>query len=322
MHWLDALSARALARTPPHKRVFRHGWGDPDALAAYSEVAALAGPIPDLPVKEGPERSFDLLVSRDLSFESPGRYLPEASRIARARLVEPPGGTDRAVVLMAAWNDHGYQGRAKLAAGLAARGIASALLEQPFYGERRAVPGDEQPIATVSDFMWMGRSAVLEGRVLADHLRRRGYRVGVSGYSMGGNMAGFLAAAMPFPVAPALLAAPFSPGPPLLHGILRTTIAWDALGGNTPDVRDHLSEVLHSASVLRFPAPPHTRAAVLVAATRDGYIPTAAAQAVHRHWPGSLMEWVHAGHGTLLWFHRDRLVEAVVRSFERLDGTA
>ena len=166
----------------------------------------------------------------------------------------------------------------------------------------------------------MGRSAVLEGRVLADHLRRQGYRVGVSGYSMGGNMAGFLAAAMPFPVATALLAAPFSPGPPFLHGILRTTIAWEALGGDTPEVRDRLSEVLHSASVLRFPAPPHTRAAVLVAATRDGYVPTAAAQAVHRHWPGSEMEWVNAGHGSLLWFHRDRLVEAVVRSFERLDG--
>jgi len=320
VHWLDAISARALARTPPHKRVFRRGWGDPEALTAYLQEAAAATPLPDLPVAEGPERPVGGLIERDLTFESPGRYLPEASRLARARLVAPPGATGRAVVLMASWNDHGYAGRAKLAAGLAARGIASALLEQPFYGARRAVPGDEQPIATVADFMWMGRSAVLEGRVLAEYLRRRGYRVGVSGYSMGGNMAGFLAAAMPFPVATALLAAPFSPGPPFLHGILRTTISWEALGGDTPEVRDRLSEVLHSASILRFPAPPHTRAAVLVAATRDGYVPTAAAQAVHRHWPGSELEWVNAGHGTLLWFHRDRLVEAVVRSFERLYG--
>ena len=83
-------------------------------------------------------------------------------------------------------------------------------------------------------------------------------------------------------------------------------------------MRERLGDILFSASILRFPAPPHTRAAVLVAATRDGYIPTAAAQAVHRHWPGSELEWVNGGHGTLLWFHRDRLVEAVVRSFERL----
>ncbi|MBN2114023.1 MAG: alpha/beta hydrolase family protein [Acidimicrobiia bacterium] len=320
MHWLDGLSARALARTPPHKRVFRRGWGDPEALAAYLEEAAEAPPLPAAEVTAGPDLSWDGVKAQDLIFESPGRYLPEAGRLARARLIHPANGNGRAVVLMAAWNDHGYGGRRKLARDLAARGIASALLEQPLYGARRADPTDEQPITTVTDFMWMGRSAMLEGRVLADWLRRQGHTVGVSGYSMGGNMAGFLAATMPFPVAPALLGASFSPGPPFLHGILRTTVDWEALGGNAPDVHQRLSEVLHSASILRFPAPPHTRAAVLVAATRDGYVPTAAAQAVHRHWPGSQMEWVNAGHGTLLWFHRDRLVEAVVRAFDRLDG--
>ncbi len=318
MHWLDAVSARALAHTPPHKRVFRRGWGDPGALEAYLAESAATVPIPSLEITEGAEQTGDGLVGRDLAFESPGRYLPEASRLARARLVGPPGGAERAVVLMASWNDHGYHGRRKLAADLAARGIASAMLEQPFYGERRPDPADEQPIATVADFMWMGRSAVLEGRVLADYLRRQGYRVGVTGYSMGGNMAGFLAATMPFPVASALLAAAHSPGPAFLHGMLRSTVDWEALGGDTPEVRDRLSEVLHSASLLRFPAPPHARAAVLVAATRDGYIPTAAAQAIHRHWPGSELEWVNGGHGSLLWFHRDRLVAAVVRSFERL----
>lgn len=321
MHWLDGVSARALARIPPHKRVFRRGWGDRDALAAYMEESASATPIPQVPVEEGPERAFDSLAARDLRFESPGRFLPEASRVARARLVRGPGDPDRVVVLMASWNDHGYQGRMRLARDLAARGIASLMLEQPFYGDRRPVPGEEQPIATVADFMWMGRSAVLEGRVLADYLRRQGFRVGVTGYSMGGNMAGFLAASMPFPVAPALLAAPFSPGPPFLHGILQATVDWAALGGDNPDTRGRLGGILHSASILRFPAPGHTRAAVLVAATRDGYVPTAAAQAIHRHWPGSVMDWVNGGHGTLLWFNRDRLVDAVVRSFERLDGT-
>jgi dienelactone hydrolase len=320
VHWLDGVSARALARTPPHKRVFRRGWGDPAALEAYLAEAAEAVPIAEVPVEAGPERSREGVVERDLAFPSPGRHLPEASHPARARLLAPAEGGHRAVVLMASWNDHGYQGRAKLAADLTARGITCALLEQPYYGSRRADPRDEQPIATVADFMWMGRSAVLEGRVLADWLRRQGHTVGVAGYSMGGNMAGFLAATMPFPVAPALLAASFSPGPPFLHGILRGTIAWEALGGDTPEVHERLSEVLHSASILRFPAPPHSRAAVLVAATRDGYVPTAAAQAIHRHWPGSELDWVNGGHGTLLWFHRDRLVSAVVRSFQRLEA--
>jgi hypothetical protein len=318
MHWLDGISARALARTPPQKRVFRGGWGDPAALDEYLQEAAVAPPLPEAPVDEGPEQAWNGLRARDLTFDSPGRYLTNANRLARARLIDSPAGADRAVVLMASWNDHGYEGRRRLAADLAARGIASALLEQPFYGERRSDPADEQPITTVADFMWMGRAAVLEGRVLADYLRRKGYQVGVTGYSMGGNMAGFLAATMPFPVAPALLAAAHSPGPAFLHGILQRTVDWEALGGDTPEVRQRLSDVLHSASILRFPAPPHARAAVLVAATRDGYIPTAAAQAIHRHWPGSELEWVNGGHATLLWFHRDRLVAAVLRSFERL----
>lgn len=320
MHWLDGVSARALARTPARKRVFRRGWGDPKALAAYLDEAAAITPIPQIPIEEGLEMRLDSLVARDLSFESPGRFLPGPSRVARARLVAGADGAGRLVVLMAAWNDHGYQGRLRLARDLAARGIASVMLEQPFYGDRRPEPGEEQPIATVADFMWMGRGAVLEGRVLADHFRRRGYRVGVTGYSMGGNMAGFLSAAMPFPVATALLAAPFSPGPPFLHGLLQATIDWEALGGDNPEIRRRLSEVLHSASILRFPAPAHARAAVLVAGTRDGYVPTAAVQAIHRHWPGSVVEWVGAGHASLLWFHRDRLVKAVERSFARLDG--
>lgn len=319
MHWLDGVSARALARTPARKRVFRRGWGDPAALEAYVQEAARVPPLPEVPVAEGPEQRCDSLVTRDLSFPSPGRFLPGPSRTARARLVQGEEGADRLVVLMAAWSDHGYEGRLRLARPLAALGIASVMLEQPFYGERRPNPGEEQPITSVADFMWMGRSAVLEGRVLADHFHRRGYRVGVTGYSMGGNLAGFISAAMPFPVATALLAAPFSPGPPFLHGILRATIDWEALGGDDPETRRRLSEVLHSASILRFPTPAHTRAAVLVAGTRDGYVPTAAVQAVHRHWPGSVVEWIGGGHASLLWFHREQLVEAVERSFARLE---
>jgi len=73
------------------------------------------------------------------------------------------------------------------------------------------------------------------------------------------------------------------------------------------------------AAQRRAKAPPPTyNLAGYPPATRDGYIPTAAAQAIHRHWPGSELEWVNGGHGSLLWFHRDRLVEAVARSFERL----
>ena len=152
MHWLDGVSARALARTPPHKRVFRRGWGDPEALDAYLAEAARVTPIPDLDVAEGPERTWEGLAGHDLTFESPGRYLPDAARTARALFVGPPGGTDRAVVLMASWNDQGYDGRRKLAADLAARGIclghAGTTLLRGTPGRSRATSSPSPPSPT------------------------------------------------------------------------------------------------------------------------------------------------------------------------------
>jgi hypothetical protein len=59
---------------------------------------------------------------------------------------------------------------------------------------------------------------------------------------------------------------------------------------------------------------------VLLAGTRDGFVPTSAVQAIHRHWAGSKMRWVNAGHATLLFTKRDLMVETIVESFDRLEG--
>ncbi|HSG79987.1 MAG TPA: alpha/beta hydrolase family protein, partial [Acidimicrobiia bacterium] len=85
------------------------------------------------------------------------------------------------------------------------------------------------------------------------------------------------------------------------------------------ETRRRLEEHLLLASVTAFPPPIRSDAAVMVAGTVDGYVPTAAVQAVHRHWPGSELDWVNVGHGALIWRRKDRLVEGIVRSFDRLD---
>ncbi len=320
MHWLDRVAAHTLARTPPHRRVFRHGWGDIDILDYYVANARHAPPIPKIPFTTQPARREDGIVIQDLTFESPGENLPEPARLARARLITTDEEPERLVLLAAAWNEHGYAPRTKLAHVLAERGIASVMLEQPFYGARSPAPDGDQPIARVSDFAVMGRSAVGEGRVLADHFRRLGYTVGVSGFSMGGNTAAYVAATVPFAVAAAPIAAAHSAAPPFLHGLVGLTFDWDALGGDNPDTRHRLYDFLLSASVLYFNPPAAPEAAVLLAATRDGYVPTSSVQAIHRHWPGSSMRWANAGHGSLLWHHKHRFVEVIVDSFDRLAG--
>ena len=142
--------------------------------------------------------------------------------------------------------------------------------------------------------------------------------MGVSGYSMGGNIGAFVTASLPFPVAAAPLAAGASPAPAFLQGLLRGALDWEALGGEDA-ARDRLTEYLAAIDVTRFPAPPHTAAAVLLAATRDGYVPTAGPQAIHRHWQGSEMDWVNSGHAHLMRKRTNRLVGAIARSFDRLD---
>jgi hypothetical protein len=225
------------------------------------------------------------------------------------------------VILHAAWNDEDYRTRGRFARDLLAHGIASILLQHPFYGDRRSQSTLEIPVPFVSDFCLMGRGGVLEGRALATSLRDEGYTLGVSGYSMGGNIAGFVGMLVGFPVAMSAIAASYSAGPPFMTGLLRNTIAWDALGGETPDVVERVSDVLHAGSLLNHPAPAHAESAVLLAGTKDGFVPTSATMAIHRHWAGSRMDWVNAGHASLLWRHRPRIVETIADSFRRLEDS-
>jgi hypothetical protein len=252
-------------------------------------------------------------------FTSPASHLlPEPARIARVIRIEPPGTYRRTVVLMAAWNEHDPKQRLAIAERLADRRIASLILENPFYGDRRPDDVHHQPIRTVSDFFQMGVGAVTEGRALLATVRSEGRRPGVSGYSMGGNIAALVSARLPFPVATAPLAPSYSPAPVYLEGVLRGGIDWAALGGEEA-AHPRLGALLLRASVLDSPAPPHARDAVLVAARADGYVPAAATRALHAHWPGSELRWAPGGHATLMWFRKAMLVTAIADSFERVE---
>ena len=320
MHWLDRAAELAAIRLAPAKRPFNLGWGDQGVVDYYLENAANVPPIATVDPLIRPARRSAGIVIRDLEFDSPFDMLPDGMRTVKARWVTIHPEPQRVVVLHAAWNDEDYRTRGRLARSLLALDIASVMPQHPFYGDRRRSGALETPVPFVSDFCLMGRGGVLEGRALARWLVDSGYRVGVSGYSMGGNIAGMVGVLMDTPVAIAPLAASYAAGPPFMNGVLRRTVAWDALGGETPEVVDRLSRVVHAGSLLNHPPPAHAASAVILAGTHDGFIPTAAALAIHRHWPGSEMDWVNAGHASLLLTKRDRMVGAIVRSFDRLDA--
>jgi pimeloyl-ACP methyl ester carboxylesterase len=199
-----------------------------------------------------------------------------------------------------------------MATRLAEHGIASIVLENPLYGSRRPRPG--QVITTVAEFAVMGRAAVMEAEALAGWVSRRG-PIGFGGFSMGANTAALAGALSPIPAAIGIMAASHSPGPVWRDGVVSGSVDAEALG---PDGLRRLGTTLSTATVLDIPPPPHVSHAVIVAGTRDGYVPPATTIALAEHWPGSEVRWLDAGHGTLIWFHRDAWIEAIVASFARV----
>ncbi len=313
MHLVDRAAGFLVGYGPRRLRTFTAGWGDRDTI---ERIRGLSGHPPerlDIDPLWSEESVDGDVVIRDGTWPA-SPELHEEGRTGAVRSIAPAGGTDRWCVLMAAWNDHGYATRSKIAGDLAGFGIGSLIPENPYYGTRRPA-GRSQPIATVADFAVMGYWAIAETMDLAGWLHRRGQRVGVAGYSMGGNMAAMAGAALEFPAAIAPLAASHSPGPVFLYGVLQAGIAWDELGGR--DNAGLLVDLLMSISALHYPATPQTRNAIIVGASSDGFIPRQATLDLHAHWPGSELRWERGGHATLLWFRRDRLVAAIVDSFER-----
>lgn len=298
---------------PASLSVFREGWGD-ESLIAGLDTTGLIEATPEIVVDWSDESTEGGLTVRDGSFASPASNLPESSRVGHLRMVLPPRPDGRLVVIMAAWNDHGYATRTSLAGPLTARGITCVMLENPFYGRRR--PHPDQPIRTVADFAVMGRAAVLEGKALLNYFSAT-RAVGVTGYSMGGNIAALVGALADTPVAIAGLAASHSPGPVWLDGVIRHAVDWDALGGTAEAPR--LRATLGKATVLAVEPRPHTKAAVIVAGLGDGYIPQGAVTDLHAHWPGSQLRWLNAGHASMIWRHKPALVDAIVAAFERFE---
>jgi hypothetical protein len=298
---MDLVATVAMIRS--RGSLFREGWG---------EVPAPPEDTPAVAVTWGPlhhESHADLL---DGTFTSPAP-LPPRARTGHVRWVRPLG-SDRVCLLMAASNEEGFARRSALAELLAQAGIGTLMLENPYYGLRR-VHGGSAPVRTVGELLTMGSAAVQEARGLL--LGLRDLTIGIGGYSMGGNIAGLVAATFPGALVTIPMAPSPSPAPVYTRGVLAQTVAWPALGGRTA-AEPLLREVLGRASILRLPPPTRPDLAIIVGARGDGYIPAHEVEAIHRHWPGSEMRWENGGHLRLALTGRRRLARAVIDAFDRV----
>jgi hypothetical protein len=319
MHVLDYLFGLA-ARGP---RFFQDGWGD-RLLCVEIDPVALASRAPaKLDVRLArPRRALGGRLAEG-SFESPEVRLPGCARTARVNLLLPDGPLRGVAVHLAASGDQGFSVRLRFAAPLLQHGIGALVLENAFYGARRPANQPRHAVRSISDLHLMGAATFQEGRALLRWLRdeRQVPLVGITGYSMGGQLAAMVGASVPFPCAIVPVAAPCAPDSVLREGILHHLAEWSAIAAGSDPVaaRRALCEHLARFSVEKLPPPLAPQAAIVVGAAQDGIVPPRESERIARHW-GAELRWLPAGHVSAVLRYQGAMREAIAFAFEQLEA--
>jgi pimeloyl-ACP methyl ester carboxylesterase len=313
-HPVDA----AVAWLSRRSKLFSRGWGDETVLAEFSARARyLAAPGP-VKIEWGAPRKHGSEVRRDGTFRSPLTALPDAVKTVHVRAWTREGNV-AACIMLAASRDEGYWIRERVFGPLTGRGIDLYLIENPYYGLRRDGRGPSD--ITVSDHGLMALAMVLEARALLERLNAKYQKLAVAGYSMGGHMAAITAAVTPLPVACAALATGASASAIYTRGLLSWSVDFDALGGGAGGrdaARERLRKLFDTADVTRYRPPRRVDAAVVSGCTRDGYVLQSETERLHRHWKGSSLRWIEAGHFSALLTQRKALCDCVEEAVGKL----
>ncbi|XP_062380665.1 protein ABHD18 [Sardina pilchardus] len=210
---LDILYRRLLLT-----KLFIQGWGKPEDLKRIFEFRKIIGDrercqhlVPkDYPVYiDKVEDESDCKIHNGhfispLEELVPG-VLPTESIKARFQFIVPKKWKKHYPVCihLAGTGDHFYWRRRTLMARpmIKEAGMASLLLENPYYGYRKPKDQLRSSLKNVSDLFVMGGALILESAVLLHWLEREGYwPLGMTGISMGGHMASLAVTNWPKPI--------------------------------------------------------------------------------------------------------------------------
>ncbi|XP_038604358.1 protein ABHD18 [Tachyglossus aculeatus] len=211
---LDVLYRRLLLT-----KLFIRGWGRPEDLKRLFEFRKIIGNREkcqnlisrDYPVfidKVGEQTDCKIL---DGHFISPMAHyvpgiMPTESVVARFQLIVPKEWKSKhrpVCIHLAGTGDHYYWRRRTLMARpmIKEAGMASLLLENPYYGCRKPKDQVRSSLKNVSDLFVMGGALVLESAALLHWLEREGFGpLGLTGISMGGHMASLAVTNWPKPL--------------------------------------------------------------------------------------------------------------------------
>ncbi|CAJ1058412.1 Hypothetical predicted protein [Xyrichtys novacula] len=199
-------------------KLFIGGWGKPEDLKRIFEFRKIIGDrekcnllVPDdypVYITKTEEHTdchiHDGFLISPLEHLVPG-ILPSESVKARFQFIVPKRWKkNRPVCIqLAGTGDHFFWRRRTLMARpmIKEAGMASLLLENPYYGYRKPKDQRRSCLKNVSDLFVMGGALILESTVLLRWLQREGYwPLGMTGISMGGYMASLAVTNWPKPI--------------------------------------------------------------------------------------------------------------------------
>jgi hypothetical protein len=309
VRWLDVAYLR-LARP---RSCFQDGWGE-SALLDSPFGDRDGPPAAPAPIRWTRTRTKGPIHVLEGSFESEETALPRECRTARVRLISPRGKRGAVCIVFAAWGDETFAMRERMFSGVLEHGISLLLFENPFYGSRRRIGQTLSRLCTVSDFVLMGRAAIRDSHALFAWAKADGFdRIGVAGYSMGGQMSAMSAALASFPMVTVAMAPAASAASVFLDGPLRRDLDWRSLGA---DGETKLRALFGSLSVLELPRPIEPGWAVLVGTKRDLIVKPDDVRAIGKYW-GVHPRWLDDGHVSAAAFRGHALSQAIVDGFAR-----
>ena len=269
---------------------------------------------------------------KDGSFLSPcsEKDLPEESKVAYIRLVIPKNrkiNNTPVYIHFSGSGDTNFKRREKLfAMPLAKKGIASIILQSPFYGLRKPKEQEHSNIRTVYELMLLGLSTLDEGYSLVKWLVSEGNtNIGLTGLSRGGLIASIIASTLPLPVAVVPCITGHSGSPVFTEGIASKSCNWKTLEKELAQEyhkqlcpRKKMHDILSNTNLELFPKPQKTNAAIIVAAKNDSIVPPSSALRLHNTWPGSELRWIRGGHISAYFIHRESFRKALLEAMNTL----
>ncbi|XDV37582.1 hypothetical protein PO909_007160 [Leuciscus waleckii] len=210
---LDVLYRRLLLT-----KLFIQGWGKPEDLKRIFEFRRIIGNRERC--KDLVQRDYPVIIDKvedqtdckihNGHFISPLEHfvpgiLPAESVKARFQFIVPKKWKRHRPVCihLAGTGDHFFWRRRTLMARPMVKesGMASLLLENPYYGYRKPKDQLRSSLKNVSDLFVMGGALILESAVLLHWLEQEGFwPLGMTGISMGGHMASLAVTNWPKPI--------------------------------------------------------------------------------------------------------------------------